>query len=113
VKGFGWNHNKRVYRIYCELALKLRIKLRRRLKRNKPETLKASIKPNQVWSIDYLRDQLFDCRKFRLFNFIDDFRREGIPIEAGFSLPAVRVIPVFNRLLTHWVKINTNIMRYY
>lgn len=39
VKGFGWNH-KRIYRIYCDLALNLRIKPRRRLKRNAPEPLK-------------------------------------------------------------------------
>ena len=29
VKGYGWNH-KRVYRIYCELELNLRIKPRKR-----------------------------------------------------------------------------------
>ena len=56
VKGFGWNH-KRVYRIYCDLALNLRIKPRRRLKRNAPEPLKEPTKPNQVWSTDitYIR----------------------------------------------------------
>ena len=35
VKGFGWNH-KRVYRIYRELELNLRIKPRKRLVREKP-----------------------------------------------------------------------------
>src|SRR5690625_1977681 len=38
VKGFKWNH-KRVYRIYRELELNLRIKPRRRLVREKPEPL--------------------------------------------------------------------------
>jgi len=38
VKGFGWNH-KRVYRIYRELELNLRIKPRRRIKRDKPDEL--------------------------------------------------------------------------
>ncbi len=102
VKGFGWNH-KRVYRIYCELALNLRIKPRRRLKRNTPEPLKEPTKPNQVWSVDFMHDQLSDGRSYRLFNVIDDYKREGLAIEAGFSLPAVRVIRTLNQLL-EWRK---------
>ena len=38
VKGHPWNHN-RVYRIYCELELDLRIKPRKQLKRDKPDAL--------------------------------------------------------------------------
>jgi putative transposase len=38
VKGFKWNH-KRIYRIYKELELNLRIKPRKRLNREKPEPL--------------------------------------------------------------------------
>ena len=38
VKGFQWNH-KRVYRIYRELELNLRIRPRKRLIRAKPEAL--------------------------------------------------------------------------
>ena len=98
VEGFGWNH-KRVYRIYCELALNLRIKPRRRLKRNKPEPLKEPIRKDQVWSVDFMHDQLSDGRKYRLLNVIDDYRREGLAIEAGFSLPSIRVIRVLNQLL--------------
>jgi putative transposase len=98
VKGFKWN-DKRVYRIYCELALNLRIKPRRRLKRNKPEPLKEPLKVNQIWSIDFMHDQLADQIKFRLFNVIYDFKREGLAIEAGFSLPTARVTRVLDQLL--------------
>lgn len=76
VKDYRWNH-KRVYRIYCELALNLRIRPRRRLKRHKPETLKEPLHSNQVWSMDFMHAQLADGRCYRLFNVIDDYRREG------------------------------------
>lgn len=102
VEGYPVNH-KRVYRIYCELALNLRIKPKRRLKRQAPEPLKQPLKPDQVWSMDFMHDQLSDGRNFRLFNVIDDYRREGLAIEAGFSLPTVRVIRVLNQLL-EWRK---------
>lgn len=97
-KGFSWNH-KRVYRIYCELALNLRIRPRRRLNRHKPEPLKQPLRQNQVWSMDFMHDQLSDGRTYRLFNVLDDFRREGLMIEAGFSLPAIRVIRALSQLI--------------
>ena len=51
-KGFKWNH-KRVYRIYRELELNLRIKPRSRIKRDKPDALTVPTEINQVWSMDF------------------------------------------------------------
>jgi len=53
------------------LALNLRIKPRRRLKRQAPELLKEPLHSNQVWSMDFMHDQLSDGRNYRLFNVID------------------------------------------
>ncbi len=98
VKGFGWNH-KRVYRIYRELELNLRIKPKKRLKREKPEPLAVPAKLNQTWSMDFMHDQLADGRCYRLFNVIDDCNREGLGIEVDFSLPAERVIRALNQII--------------
>jgi len=71
VKNFKWNH-KRVYRIYRELELNLRIKPRHRLVREKPLPLAVPTAINQSWSMDFMHDQLADGRSIRLFNVIDD-----------------------------------------
>lgn len=98
VQGFGWNH-KRIYRIYRELELNLRIKPRKRLVRNKPEPLTVPQQSNQVWSMDFMHDQLQDGRSFRLFNVIDDFNREALGIEVDFSLPSQRVIRALKQII--------------
>ena len=98
VKGFCWNH-KRVYRIYRELELNLRIKPRKRLVREAPEALYVPNTPNICWSMDFMHDQLDNGRKFRLFNVIDDFNREGLTIDADLSLPAERVIRSLNQII--------------
>lgn len=98
VKGFGWNH-KRVYRIYCELELNLRIKPKKRLYREKPAPLAVPEAANETWSMDFMHDQLSDGRSFRAFNVIDDFNREGLAIEIDFSLPAGRVIRTLDRII--------------
>ena len=98
VKGFRWNH-KRVYRIYRELELNLRIKPKKRLQREKPEPLAVPSTINQVWSMDFMHDQLEDGRNFRLFNVIDDFNREALGIEVDFSLPSERVIRALDQIM--------------
>ena len=47
-----------MYRIYCELELNLRIKPRKRLKRDKPDALAVPEVPNHTWSMDFMADQL-------------------------------------------------------
>ena len=98
VKGFTWNH-KRVYRIYRDLELNLRIKPKKRLVRDKPQPLTVPETSNQVWSMDFMHDQLCDGRSFRLFNVLDDFNREGLGIEADLSLPSARVIRSLEQII--------------
>jgi len=98
VKGYGWNH-KRVYRIYRELELNLRIKPKKRLRRDKPEQLSVPMSINQVWSMDFMHDQLQDGRCIRLLNVIDDCTREGLGLEIDFSLPSERVIRTLENII--------------
>jgi putative transposase len=98
VNGIACNR-KRVYRIYRELELNLRIKPRKRLVREQPEALAVSQALNECWSMDFKHGQLADGRSIRLFNVIDDFNREGLCIEVDFSLPAPRIVRSLDQLI--------------
>lgn len=98
VKGYRWNH-RRVYRIYRELELNLRIKPRKRIVREKPEPLAVPEGINQCWSVDFMHDQLADGRSFRLLNIIDDFNREALAMDMDLSLPAERVVRALDQVI--------------
>ena len=98
VKGFNWNH-KRVYRIYRALELNLRIRPRRRIRRDKPEALQVPSSINQVWSMDFMSDSLMNGHALRTFNVLDDFNREALGIEVDLSLPSARVVRSLERII--------------
>jgi putative transposase len=98
VKGRPWNH-KREYRIYCELELNLRIKPKKRLKRDKPEPFAVPDRPNETWSMDFMADHLADGRSIRTLKVLDDFNREGLCMELDFSPPAERVVRSLNQII--------------
>jgi putative transposase len=96
-KGYNWNH-KRVYRVYTSLKLNIRRRYRKRLPARVKQALFTPEGINQVWSVDFMSDSLWDGRRFRLLNIIDDFNREVLAIEADLSLPTVRLIRVLDYL---------------
>jgi len=95
--GHPWNH-KRVYRVYKELALNLRIKPKRRFPSRNPVPLDEATQPNDCWSLDFMSDSLTDGRAYRTLNVLDDFNREGLAIEVDHSLPAERVVRVLDQV---------------
>lgn len=95
--GHTWNH-KRVHRIYCLLKLNIRRKSKKRLPNRSPEKLSVPMRINQSWSIDFMSDALMTGKRFRTFNVVDDHNREALAIEVDFSLPAVRVVRVLDRI---------------
>jgi putative transposase len=95
--GHGFNH-KRVYRVYTKLKLNIRRRARKRLPARIKQSFFQPLEKNKVWSIDFMSDSLWDGRRFRLLNIIDDYNREVLAIEADTSLPALRVVRVLERL---------------
>ncbi|WP_345427037.1 IS3 family transposase [Halioxenophilus aromaticivorans] len=84
----GWRDNhKRVYRLYRNQGLSLRLK---RPKRNKAaknrQPLQQANHPNHIWGMDFVSDALFDGRRLRLLTIIDLFTRECLGIVVGQSL---------------------------
>lgn len=96
-KGFVWNH-KRVYRVYTELRLNIRRRSKKRLPARIKQALYQPEVMNEVWSIDFMSDTLWDGRRYRLLNIVDDYNRELLHIEADLSLPTLRVIRVLEYL---------------
>lgn len=97
LKDYSFNH-KRVYRIYCDLKLNLKIKPKKRLASRTKIKLLQPEKINQCWSLDFMSDALMNGRRIRTVNVIDDCNREAIGILASFSLTSKRVTKWLDQL---------------
>ncbi|HLM61295.1 MAG TPA: DDE-type integrase/transposase/recombinase, partial [Pyrinomonadaceae bacterium] len=95
--GHLWNH-KRVYRVYCQLKLNLKRRHKQRIPTRNPLPLEVPPEANQVWSADFMSDALWDGRRFRTFNFIDDFNREALTIEIDTGISAHRVVRILDQI---------------
>ena len=95
--GHRWNF-KRVYRVYTAMGLNIRRRAKKRLPARVKQALFQPDAADQVWSIDFMHDSLWDGRTYRLLNILDDYNREVLAIEVDTSLPAQRLIRVLEQL---------------
>lgn len=90
----GWvvNH-KRVYRLYREEGLSLRLKRpRRHVSAARRERQPAANAPNELWSMDFVSDALFDGRRLRALTVVDAFTREALAIEVDQGIKGEQVV---------------------
>jgi putative transposase len=83
----------------------MKLNIRRRARKRLPARVKQALfqptEINQVWSMDFMCDSLWDGRRYRLLNIIDDYNREILTVETDTSLPTLRVIRVLEQLIEY------------
>jgi putative transposase len=99
----GWKINhKRVYRLYKQEGLELRLKTRKTKRVALPRVpCPAATAPNDRWSIDFVSDRLADGRPFRVLTLVDNVSRVSPALEADFCLTGKRVTQVLDRAVAH------------
>jgi putative transposase len=96
----GWNDNvKRVYRIYRSLGLQLRKKppkrrVRAKLRSDRP----LPVRPNDVWAMDFVHDQLATGQKLRVLTIVDTFSRYCPGLDVRFRYRAEDVVATLERV---------------
>lgn len=96
LRGEGWRVNhKRVERIWREEGLKVPQKQpkRRRLWLNRGSCVRLrAMRPNHVWSYDFVSDRTSDGRPIRMLTVIDEFTRECLRIHVARKIRAIDVL---------------------
>ena len=83
----------------CIAQMKLNLPRRTKRRLIRPmQPLDAPLWPNEIWSLDFMSDSLYQGRRFRTLNILDEGVREALAIEIDTSLPAQRVVRVLQQL---------------
>jgi putative transposase len=96
----GWKEGKYlVERIYREevSTLQQRRKRRRRVAEHRRERFHPT-GPNQVWSMDFVADQLADGKRFRSLTVVDIYTRQCLAIESGQKLKGEDAVRTLHRI---------------
>lgn len=96
-EGMAANH-KRVYRLYREEGLAMRIRPRRRIRWSGAVVKPAASQPNKRWSMDFVSDCVSRGKVIRMLTIVDDCTRECPVIEVDTSLGGLRVRRVLDRM---------------
>ncbi len=60
---------------------------------------KLALHINQIWSMDFVADNLFDGRKLRMLTVVDCYTRESLDIHVDQSLRGEDVVRVLNNIV--------------
>jgi len=97
-EGFTVNH-KRLFRIYREERLMVRKRGGRKRTMGSRTPMPVPTRPNELWVLDFVSDQLVCGRRFRILAIYDVCVRRCLAAVADFSLSGRRVARELDRLV--------------
>jgi len=98
-EGIVVNH-KRVRRLYREEGLNLRLRRPRRHVSAAQRVERPVVNgPNEVWSMDFVSDALFDGRRLRALTLLDIYTRESLAIEVDKGITGEDVADILRRIV--------------
>ncbi|KZL01854.1 MULTISPECIES: hypothetical protein [unclassified Pseudovibrio] len=65
----------------------------------KPDKLVLPSRPNQVWLVVFMLDQLKDSKQFRTHSTLDHFILEGAATKVDFALPTSKPVRVLVQVI--------------
>jgi len=100
LKREGWRVGRsQTFRLYQEEQLQLRSKRPRRRKTAVARRARAPVRrPNDVWALDFVADQLVGGRAIRALTIVDVHTREALAVDVGQRLRAEHVVATLDRL---------------
>lgn len=95
----GWVINvKRTYRVYREEGLMVRKRRRKKLPVPERQLLVRPMQPDEVWSMDFLFDELASGRRIKTLTVVDDCSKEAVQIAVDTSIPALYVTRLLDQV---------------
>ena len=94
--GMVVNH-KRVYRLYRGADLAVRKRKRRKGVAVPREALSLPACRNEVWSMDFVMDGLFNGRRLKILTIVDDCTKEAIDLVVDFGISGHYVTRVLDQ----------------
>ncbi len=89
----------RVRRLWRALGLNSPPRRPKRRRSGSDIRLPGAVRPNAVWSYDFVHDQMVDGRGLKLLCVIDEYTRECLAIEVGARFSSQDVILTLSRLM--------------
>jgi putative transposase len=92
-------NRKRVARVWQKFGLQVpRSKQKRKRLREPQPITPIALRPNEVWTYDFVFDRDAAGRRLKLLTLMDEFTREGLAIRVGRSFTATQVKEVLTEV---------------
>jgi putative transposase len=98
LQGLNWARS-RVLRVYRQMKLCRRRKLKRRVPQRIKEPLQKQWAANQSYSMDFMSDALVTGRKLRVLKVMDDCTRESLVVWCDYSITGEKVTELLQEII--------------